>query len=161
MAIKNYLSNMHGLLASLSLIGLALGSSPLVYAQDIPTPTPPADGGDFNGAPDPTPSPESTPEAVPVEGPTEENVLETNGSTDTLPAENTLGDSIVPESTEPNNSGVLPVGDTSESTTPVDTAPTDSTGESVVNGGSSNETRPTSQAPNNQAPPNNSPRGLW
>ena len=52
------------LLAIVSTVGLTLAGPALTYAQDIPTPTPPADGGEFEGAPDPTPGPELEPESV-------------------------------------------------------------------------------------------------
>ena len=96
------------LLAILSAISLTL-SGPIAYAQDVPTPTPPADGGDFDGAPDPTPGPEAAPEADPVDEPlpaTEgaEPIDDVDGIDVTGPAE----DTTAPSPTEqPSNSEEL------------------------------------------------------
>ncbi len=151
------------LLTTLSTIGLTLGVVPLVYAQDVPTSTPPADGGAFDGAPDPTPT-EVIPEPTPATEPTDDSLVETSGSStdtsDTLPAENIPDDTVAPSPVEPGSDNIIPVGDTVE---PATTAtPADGTDTSGVDGTSADEAPPANQnANNNQAPANNSPRGLW
>ncbi|MEA5466778.1 hypothetical protein [Leptothoe sp. PORK10 BA2] len=124
------------LLVSLWVVGYTLGVAPLGYAQDIPTPTPPADGGEFEGAPDPTPGPEATPE--PSSSPVEP----------TTPVDGPAPTSDVENPTTEGSSGG--VGQEQAPVAPSTDAGVDS---SVADAPAS----PTSGS----APANNSPRGLW
>ena len=87
------------LLAAVSAVGFIVGTAPVGYTQDVPTPTPPAGEGEFEGAPDPTPDPELEPEA-PVEPLPETDGAETTPDTDSAspasepPTEPTGGEPI-------------------------------------------------------------------
>lgn len=145
----------HLLFATLSAVGLTLGAIPLSYAQDVPTPTPPADGGTFEGAPDPTPGPEPesstaepTTDALPVSVPADSDT--TDLPPDESPATDVLSEEAepLPDATDPLSGGdaatpdVAEPGDNVEPITDADPETADP---------ESNQT----------APANNSPRGLW
>lgn len=160
--LSTHFSKVRLLLATLSAVGLTLGPATLVYAQDIPTPTPPADGGDFDGAPDPTPGPEATPDPVPTAAPEPEASpeLEDPGA-DVAPAGEPNTDVSAPATSAPGSDAVLPVGDEPANEPTPTELPAETAPESPENE-PTDAPAPTSEAPaTNEAPVNNSPRGLW
>ena len=155
------------LLAVVSAISLTLGAMPGVYGQDVPTPTPPADGGEFEGAPDPTPGPDVTPEPTdvvseedePTAGdlPDEPNVAGPDNTPDTAAEETT--DAPTSEELTDDSADEAPVDEIAEDDdtngTPAVEDPdvevsedSENEGDAAGSGGSA-------------APANNSPRGLW
>ncbi|MEM8611696.1 MAG: hypothetical protein AAGF93_06730 [Cyanobacteria bacterium P01_H01_bin.105] len=166
-------------LASASAMGLMLGTIPVTYAQDIPTPTPPADGGEFEGAPDPTPGPEATPEPT-----TDVVVPETDESTPTESPDGGVLDDTAPDlpadgdaatggsdTDEQTGDPVLTDSPAEDAETPADDVADDPTTEESANEDAANEppatdepvAEPATETPTagEGAPPNNSPRGLW
>lgn len=161
------------LLALASAIGLTLGSTSFTYAQDIPTPTPPADGGEFEGAPDPTPGVEVILE--PAEPDSIEPAVDT--STPTAPLPDSPAE-VLEESTDPSpleettdipgitdSADIVPASPTGETATDetAETVETPSTDNPSVGDPSEAGTpQPGDQpATGSTAPANNSPRGLW
>lgn len=153
------------LLATLSVMSLTLGATPIGYAQDVPTPTPPADGGTFDGAPEPTPDAEVVPEPeLPVSEPVTDELPEggLEGSTE-APAEGPTPETTPVElPSEPTSESPIdePVSDVlseeAESTSTVDEG---SAVEETIEEDSAADEQTSTGA--NESPQNNSPRGLW
>lgn len=155
----------HLLFATLSAVGLTLGTTPLSYAQDVPTPTPPADGGTFEGAPDPTPGPdielpadeaEPTTDALPVGAPETPAPadLPINQESD-APETDVLSEESDEAAPLPDEAEPLPVGD--EPTDPDVADP----GNDVESETEAEPATIEAEPETNSAPANNSPRGLW
>ena len=145
------------LLVTLSAVGLTLGAAPLGYAQDVPTPTPPADGGDFDGAPDPTPGPEVTPEPELSEPLPDDPDSDITDPADNLPPEGAGQEVVDPSIRDRPGNEVLFEGETDEppsTETPTDPEPP---ADDPAGDGTEDETDPDSE----EDPPNSSPRALW
>ncbi|MEM9976268.1 MAG: hypothetical protein AAF808_01425 [Cyanobacteria bacterium P01_D01_bin.2] len=147
------------LLVTLSAVGLTLGAAPLGYAQDVPTPTPPADGGDFDGAPDPTPGPEVTPEPELSEPLPDDPESDITDPADNLPPEGAGQEVVDPSIRERPGNEVLFEGETdaqSPTETPGDPEPP---GDDPVGDGIEGEIE--EDPDSEEDPPNSSPRALW
>ena len=145
------------LLVTLSAVGLTLGAAPLGYAQDVPTPTPPADGGDFDGAPDPTPGPEVTPEPELSEPLPDDPDSDITDPADNLPPEGAGQEVVDPSIRDRPGNEVLFEGETDEppsTETPADPEPP---ADDPASDGTEDETEPDSE----EDPPTSSPRALW
>jgi hypothetical protein len=138
------------LVTVVAVVGVCASVVPLAYAQDVPTPTPPADGGEFMGAPEPTPAPELEDPASISEPTSDFPETPTVDSTVTEETDSTGGVSGETPATE--SAGMDGTGDASIATPAASGA---EAGPSVT------ESSPGSAATDSAQTPISSPRGLW